>query len=666
MYELKPAQPARPYVVSFDTETFLIRPGLLVPKLVCLSWHGGTETNLLAREDGLDWLEARLRDPDTVLVTHNGAYDFAVCVACRPHLLPLVFDAYQQGRVRDTRIRQKLTDISKGEHKFHTDLRQDALGKPLRQKTTYTLAALAWRHYGHTMSKNADTYRLRYGELDGVAIEDYPEAARTYAMDDALWTYLVFEAQTEAVEPDEGETVPCLPNELPQTCATWVLHLMSAWGLRTNRDAAHKLRDKYKTLVETAWVRLKAWGLVRENGSKDMKAIRARVEACYAQRGLAPPLTAGGAIATDSESLKAIDDEQIAVLCDVSEAEHTLTSFVPVVLGGVDRPINPGFNALVESGRTSCEKPNLHNPPRRGGVRECFEPRPGFVYVGADYSTLELRTLAQCCLLIVGHSEMAEAIKRGEDLHASLAAKMRGMDYSEFSARLKAGDKAAEDDRQFAKIGNFGFGGGMGGDALVDYARGYGMTITKAFGNQLKKNWLQAWPEMRQYFQHISAVTSMGDGTVFQLLSGRVRGGLRFNSAANTYFQGLAADLAKDALWHVSRECYLGVKPDGSPSPLAGSRPVIFLHDEIILETPCDPLRPELASDAAKRLTQVMEERGRHWCPDVPIEAGAVIMRNWGKGAKGVHDDKGNMLPSKPIKVRSAEGKEQTKWVADV
>ena len=997
MHDLRPIQPARPYVVAFDTETFRIRPGLLAPKLVCLSWHDGTATKLLAREDGLDWLEARLCEPSTILLTQNGAYDFAVCAALRPHLLPLIFAAYEQGRVRDTRIRQKLLDIAVGFHKFHTDWRQDALGKTLRQKTHYGLDQLVWRHYGHVLPK-ANTFRLRFSELDGVPIEDYPEEARTYAMEDARWTYLVHMAQDAAVVPDEGETVPFLPNELPQTCAAWVLHLMSVWGLRTNKAAAYALRDKYKTVVEAADKRLRAFGMVRPDGTKDMKVIRDTVASCYAARWLEPPTTPGGAVSTDSDTLEAIalTDEEFAavehtpagswspeacitVLAHVSEAQHTLTSFVPVVLAGTDVPINPGFNALVESGRTSCEKPNLHNPPRKGGVREAFEPRPGFVYVGADYSTLELRTLAQCCLFIVGYSEMAEAIKRGEDLHASMAAKMRGVDYSEFAARLKAGDKAAEDDRQFAKCfhpdtdiltrlgwkkiadlvktdevavahpgrlhasltwerplrltrrhadtlvhlrnegidlrvtedhqmlgfsakgwpkivtprelnkcrywlnagelawgtfdkkvdwrilmlavatqadgsyttngsirfgftkqrkiarlrtlllrgeyvetktrvenggkpvtsfllgktlsrrvrewldekkfpwwwvelppaarelileearhwdshtpprgvaysfcsviaqnvevlqalaaltgrksrlvkakrakehhadpykltirsrastrgeniayeviehnaevvcltvssgfvlvrdggvpvithqcGNFGLPGGMGGASLADYAKGYGMQISVQFGKQLQKDWLQAWPEMRGYFRHISAITSTGEGTVFQILSDRVRGGLRYTSAANTYFQGLAADLAKDALWHVSRKCYLGIKPDGTPSPLAGSRPVIFLHDEIILETPYDPLRPERASDAAKRLTQIMEERGRVWCPDVPIEAGAVMMRNWWKGAKAVFDDKGNMLPAKPIKVKNAEGKEQTKWVADV
>jgi hypothetical protein len=687
MYYLAPIQPTDPYIAAFDCETFLIRPGLLIPKLVCLSYADHKEVGLLAREDGLDWLEEQLHR-NTILLTHNGPYDFAVCVARRPHLLPLVFKAYEEGRARDTRIRQKLRDISKGEHKFHWDQRKADAGEPGRQKTGYALDQLVWRHFGHVLPKGP--VRLRFAEMDGRPISEYPEDFSTYAKDDSVWTRRVHLSQDTFVTTDPNETVPYMPNELPQTCAAWALHLMSAWGLRTNKAASYALRDKYKALHDAAWERLQVWGMVRKDGakagSKDMAVIRAAIEACYVSRGIQVPLTAGGDISTDADCLAEIvmhdadfealeksetppaewpPEARVTVLDNVGEAEHTLTSFVPIVLQGVDRPINPGFNALVETGRSSCEKPNLHNPPRKGGVRECFEPRPGNVFIDADYDTIELRTLAQCCLIILGESSMAEAIKRGEDLHASFGADLMGLDYAAFDALMKDGDKAAEDMRQLAKPGNFGFPGGMGGTAFAAYARGYGVKITTKEGLALQKAWLKKWPEMVRYFRHATAITAHGDGTVTQLLSERVRGGLRFTQACNTYFQGLAADGVKDATWHVTKECYLGVTAEGKPSPLAGCRPVVVLHDELILEAPSDDRRPELASNAARRLKEVMEARMQVWIPDVPAKASAVMFRRWYKGAKAVFNADGHMLPSKPVKV-VIDGKEKTKWVADI
>lgn len=51
--------------------------------------------------------------------------------------------------------------------------------------------------------------------------------------------------------------------------------------------------------------------------------------------------------------------------------------------------------------------------------------RPGTVLVGADLDTVELRALAQSCLEILGYSEMAAALLRGEDLHLAPAAEFR-------------------------------------------------------------------------------------------------------------------------------------------------------------------------------------------------------------------------------------------------
>jgi DNA polymerase-1 len=110
----------------------------------------------------------------------------------------------------------------------------------------------------------------------------------------------------------------------------------------------------------------------------------------------------------------------------------------------------------VASGRTSWSDPNLQNPPRAGGVRECFVPRPGFVFVAVDYDTLELRALAQVCLDLFGWSKMADRLNAGEDLHAALGARFLGIDYDAFMKLREAGDEDAKKARQNAKGFNFG------------------------------------------------------------------------------------------------------------------------------------------------------------------------------------------------------------------
>lgn len=312
------------------------------------------------------------------------------------------------------------------------------------------------------------------------------------------------------------------------------------------------------------------------------------------------------------------------------------------------------------------------------GVRECFVARPGFVWAASDYASLELAMLAQANLWLVGYSKMAEAINAGKDLNTLFGSQMMGVGYEDMKARLKAGDPVAKGMRQAAKAGNYGLGGGMGAAKLASTQRKVGLSLCTsmaraekcgeykvteyknraisptcleciAAAEHLKREWLRAWPEMRDYLELASQVESAG-GEVEQLVSKRVRGGCTYSAAANTLFQGLAADGAKRALWLVTKECFTDAF-----STLYGSRPVAFVHDEIILET------PEAAGHAAlKRLQELMVAGMKEFVPDVAVRTEGCLMRRWYKGAEPVVVD-GRVVPSKP-EVR--DGK--TYWVKDV
>ena len=129
----------------------------------------------------------------------------------------------------------------------------------------------------------------------------------------------------------------------------------------------------------------------------------------------------------------------------------------------------------------------------------------------------------------------------------------------------------------------------------------------------------------------------------------RVRGGVGYCDGCNSYFQGLAADGAKAAMFYITQECYLGFGTawprDGrAPSPLYGSRVVACIHDEFLLEVRDDAN----AGAAADRLAAVMVEGMARYIPDVPIKAEPVLMRRWLKGAKPVRDASGRLIPWEP------------------
>jgi DNA polymerase-1 len=203
--------------------------------------------------------------------------------------------------------------------------------------------------------------------------------------------------------------------------------------------------------------------------------------------------------------------------------------------------------------------------------------------------------------------------------------------YEEASKRLRAKDPEVKAFRQRAKAANFGYPGGLGAQTFKEYARGYGIQMSIQDSYDLRSRWFARWPEMRRYLQeHIAGMAEYVETfPVTQFVSKRVRGGCYYTSAANTYFQGLAADGAKRALYDVSRACY--TDPE---SPLYGSYPVVFVHDEIILETP-----EHAVHEAAEQLVGVMCASMQKYVPDIPITASAHAMRVWTKDAEPVYRD---------------------------
>jgi len=288
-----------------------------------------------------------------------------------------------------------------------------------------------------------------------------------------------------------------------------------------------------------------------------------------------------------------------------------------------------------------------------------------------DYGTLELCTLAQTNLWWQSKSKMAEAINAGRDLHLQFAARMLGIDYEEAKARLKDKDLIVKDFRQLAKPINFGLPGGLGAAKLVTFARqSYGarfcelahvaekcsvkMEVDPRSGarvcaacwdvaKRLKREWLAEWDEMPTYFEIVTEIVEGSLAGALQIPGpegdpGLIRGGCRFTEAANAPFQGLAARGAKRALYRVSRECYT----DRS-SVLWGTRPLVFVHDEILAEVPLE--RPVAA---AHRMSEIMVASMRELVPDVAIRAEPVLMTRWIKGAEAGKNKDGT-LDLRPI-----------------
>lgn len=650
-------------IVGFDFETRLMRPGLLAPPPVCTSWADERQAWLqhcVLEPDAVEAeFERALTDEEVCLVGARVAFDAAVAMERWPRLVPLFFEAYAADRVVDCQINQMLIDIAGGCLGGYVDHN----GK--WHEIKYSLAALEKRllKIDRSAQKTGpDIWRLRYQELEDVPIESWPTAASEYAIDDAIGARDVC-AQQFDMQPG------LLANAPAQARAALALHLMSCWGVRTHAEGIEYLREFVTTEFNELTEMLIEQGLLRRNGSRDTKKAKQRMWDAMKKLGLKPRLTKTGLKLRKErgDSLSKEEHQKYTSLnADACEScgdvvlegyakRTTLASIVktkiPKLLRGVRGPIQADFNVLVESGRTSCREGRLNgyqlqNPSRTMPIRQCFKARPGYLYIDNDYSSLEMCTFAEACQQLVGHSRLGQLLNDGLDPHLDFGARMIGISYEE--ARERKRDDDVKNARQAAKPANFGFPGGMGPKGFVTFARGYKLFLTEEEAKAMREQWIDNYPEARDYFRLVSALCGdMGVCTVEQLFVGRYRGLTPYTAACNSFFQGLGADVAKEGMWAVTRACYDSTQD----SPLFGTRPWNFVHDQILAETPgYESLRGAsseqivAASDAAKAAAQLMVEHGNKYLPHFPVKCDPALSQVWMKGVETILDRDENVI----------------------
>lgn len=639
-------------IFTLDVEGFVITPGNSAPPIVSIqhAWDNGPVTVSNVRR-GFDYVESALARSDTLFVGHNIAFDFTCIMADRPDLIPLVFKAYDEDRVYDTMLAEKLAALADGLLQDEDDAAHGFM--------SFSMESLWGNYTGQDIGdlKNDPTsWRLRFGELADVPREMWPPAAVAYAGGDIVRTRALYQYQNGLEPNPRGRrrlTEEDLVN-LPDQCRhALAFNLMRVWGVRTDPAAVNALdnawtrdnKQRVEALSDAGIITLK-----RKKGipywAKNTKRIIELAEASYPGGDL--PSTKGGKPSVKGEVLEACTDPVLATLVEYTSTEKLLGTFLPVIRQGTVVPINPYWDSLKATGRASCRNPNLTFLPRKGGVRECFVPRPGHLFINADYNTIELCSLAQVCLYLFGRSKMAEAINAGMDLHCLSGAAIAGSSYAEVKDGVARGEAWAKDARQVAKAFNFGLSGGLGAQRFIEYAwASYHVKLAEdpeeavAKFWQYKRAWLAMFPEMGEYFALNGRLADLSElFMVEQHVSRRMRGGCRYTVACNTRFQGLTADGAKAALYAIQRES-LTVPT----SPLWGAHMNVFIHDEILGEAP-----EARAAAAAQRMSEVMVEEMQRYIPDVLVKADPVLMRRWYKGAEPAFDEQGNLIPWEPKK----------------
>ena len=291
-------------IVSLDTETDLIQPGLLAPPLICGSraeWSSNNsvvDARLMSRDETLVSARELLSDPDVLVATANGAFDFGVLANEDPSLLPLVFKAYEDGRMFDVLVAQSLDAIANG-HLFKEPDGHPLLSNSGKQTDRYSLDVCVRLCLGRVDAKENDFWRMRYAILERVPMHLWPEEARQYPVDDAKNTVEVAAYQL-GVWHGREETFKNLQDLPRQVETAWGLHLGAMWGLRTDESRCDLLKARAEVMHQEYFDRFAKMGFFKaprekyvlagkkdpEAGKKDTCAVARAVAVAYGATGV--------------------------------------------------------------------------------------------------------------------------------------------------------------------------------------------------------------------------------------------------------------------------------------------------------------------------------------------------------------------------------------------
>ena len=283
----------------------------------------------------------------------------------------------------------------------------------------------------------------------------------------------------------------------------------------------------------------------------------------------------------------------------------------------------------------NSRNPNLQNIPGRTKlgklVRNGFIPTPGWVWVTADESQIELRSLAHCALEHV----MIEIYKNHGDIHIETARKAFG---------LSPTDTVDKDmHRAPAKTVNFGVVYGMSARGLfaqlvfMFHADGKEVPswLTEDWCQEFIDKWFAVYPEVKIYMDHIELMVRRW-GMVWNQF-GRVRQihGIWsvhkhivsecLRQAGNMPIQGFAAELMKLWMFLIKSP----VEGEGMIHEWRESGPIyplLTVHDELNFE--CDPA---IAPIVKEQTVQLVEYIGEELGLACPLLAEGDILPYWKK-----------------------------------
>ena len=283
----------------------------------------------------------------------------------------------------------------------------------------------------------------------------------------------------------------------------------------------------------------------------------------------------------------------------------------------VDGKIYPSFNITARTGRTTCSLPNIQQCPQNSYVRNLIEARPGWKIIESDLSQAELRVASW----FANDINMQHAYQSGSDLHSKTTELLFG-DISELShdeqKRLRTNSKSC----------NFGYLYGMSAKTFIQYAKGFGLTLTQEDSEKIRADFFNAYPRLLEWHeeckefarQHGYIESPIGRKRWFDNINGYdfKKRSADERASINTPVQGFASDICISAL----ADIVFSKELDHTRFNVLGS-----VHDAILIE-----VREDYVDELAEYVKKTMEHPSILEGLDVPIPivSDVEIAQCWG------------------------------------
>ncbi len=485
-------------------------------------------------------IRALLIDPDMRIVGQNIKYDYKVFKRWGIEMGNLYFDTMVAAWVLDT---------------TRSAYNMDRLARDYLGYETI--------HYTDLIEKNSS---LTLADVDLEQVTDY-------AAEDADITFQLYEILSEQLKGNKLDRL-FFDLEMPNVK---VLAEMELAGIRLLPQELAKLSSRF----EEELVRVKA-EIYRQVGKEfNIASTKQLQEILFVERKLKPIKKTKTGWSTDSQVLEtlAAEDPVCANILkhrNFSKLKSTYVDALPQLINPLTGRLHTHYRQTGSAtGRLSSQNPNLQNIPIREAagrqIRDAFVASPGYTFVSADYSQIELVVLAA----LSDDPILMEAFSSGADIHIQTAALLFGTDEEQITPEM----------RRIGKTINFG---------VI-----YGMSAFR-MSRDLKIPKKDADTFIETYFQRYHGVDDFIKRTIreaeelgyVQTLGGRRRYLPRINSrnktekraeeriAVNTSIQGSAADIIKWAMIQIS-EKLKGLK----------SRLILQIHDELLFEVAEEELK---------------------------------------------------------------------------